>query len=135
MNEHVGTDRQDVGVVEIEERCVAKGEAVGVVSEDYLSFAVQGLGATILRRVVVELTDLGIKIIATQHDSITTEVPIAEAAAQEQIVTKVMQDVSARFLNGNPIRVDFHVYTDRFEDQKGAGDWARISGILQKYPE
>jgi DNA polymerase I-like protein with 3'-5' exonuclease and polymerase domains len=99
------------------------------------NFAVQGLGATILRRVVVELTDLGIKIIATQHDSITTEVPIAEAAAQEQIVTKVMQDVSASFLNGNPIRVDAHVHMDRFEDQKGAGDWARISAILEKYPD
>jgi hypothetical protein len=78
---------------------------------------------------------LGVKIIATQHDSITTEVAIAEADAQEKMVIKVMQDVSASFLNGNPIRVDSHVYSHRFEEQKGAGDWARISGILEKYPD
>jgi putative DNA primase/helicase len=97
------------------------------------NFAVQGLGATIQRYAVRELTRYGMKIIATQHDSITVEVSKAKAAAQKKTGIEIMRDVSAKFLGGHSIRVDTTVYTGRFKDPKGAEDWKRISKLLKKY--
>ena len=93
----------------------------------------QGLGATIQRSAIVELTKLDFKIIANQHDSITIETPTAQVEEQKKIGAEVMRAVSARYLGGNPIRVDAVVYADRFEEKSGREGWARIVHLLEKY--
>ena len=73
-------------------------------------------------------------MIATQHDSITTEVPVSEAAKYKKVVPQYMRDVSAQFL-GKPIRVEVEEYKhgDRFKIKKGEDSWRRIQKILRKY--
>jgi hypothetical protein len=96
------------------------------------NFAVQGLSATIQRRTIVEFTKLKLKIIASQHDSVTLEAPLDAVSKQKQLALEVTRDVSASFL-GSPLRADVAIYKDRFEESKGADDWRRVSKLLKTY--
>jgi len=97
------------------------------------NFPIQATAAAIFRAVVLEAARQGIEIIGPLHDSILAQAPAKHAKEHAEKLCAIMREVSRRFLNGNEVRVAFHIYDDRFEDKDGAADWRRISEILKKY--
>jgi DNA polymerase family A len=110
------------------------GESNG---EDLLTarnFPIQGVGAAILRRVVLEAAKERFPIIATLHDAVLLEAPISNAKKIAARMSQLMRAMSREFLHGHEVRVDSRVYQDRFEDEDGKKDWKRVRKLLRKYP-
>jgi hypothetical protein len=99
------------------------------------NFPIQANAAAILRRVMLDASKQGVEIIGPLHDSILTQVPAREAKEHAEKLCGIMRAASRLFLNGNEVRVAFHIYEDRFEDPDGREDWNRVSKILQKYKQ
>jgi Protein of unknown function (DUF3631)/DNA polymerase family A/Domain of unknown function (DUF3854) len=97
------------------------------------NFLIQATAAAILRRCVLDAAEEGIEIIGPLHDSILAQMPLHEAKEHAEKLCELMRAASGLFLNGNEVRVAFHIYEDRFEDPDGREDWNRVSKILQKY--
>jgi DNA polymerase I-like protein with 3'-5' exonuclease and polymerase domains len=97
------------------------------------NFPIQATAAAILRRVVLEAAKQDVEVVGPLHDSILAQVPAAQAKERAEALCEIMRAASRQFLNGNEVRVAFHVYEERFEDKDGAQNWQRISEILSRY--
>jgi hypothetical protein len=70
------------------------------------NFPVQGTAAGVLRRAVLGCHDAGLPLIATVHDSLVFEVPVAAAEALILTATWIMGDASEWFVPGLRLKVD-----------------------------
>ena len=97
------------------------------------NFPIQATAAAIQRRVVLDVAKEGIEVIGPLHDSILAQVPAKDARIHAERLCEIMRAVSRQFLNGHEVRVAFHIYKDRFEDEDGRDDWNRVAKLLTAY--
>jgi hypothetical protein len=70
------------------------------------NFPIQATAAGVLRRAVLDCYRAGLPLIATVHDSLVFEVPIADVEALVRTVIRIMGDASEWFVPGLRLKVD-----------------------------
>ena len=97
----------------------------------WMNWPMQSTGADIMRLTVTYLDRQNVRILAPVHDGFVLscrrdQLPDLRAAVDYACQTAVDQVVP-----GFPLRWDFAVYENRFEDEDGLPLWSRLMGVLK----
>jgi DNA polymerase I-like protein with 3'-5' exonuclease and polymerase domains len=94
------------------------------------NFAVQGTAGDLMRLATVYLSQQGLRLLATNHDSFLLECHRDQLADLRQAVDCALGQAVAQVLPGAPMRWTVDVHTDRYRDEDGEPLWRLVDQTL-----
>jgi DNA polymerase I-like protein with 3'-5' exonuclease and polymerase domains len=95
-----------------------------------MNFPVQGSGGDLLRLMVIYLTRQGVRLLATNHDSVLMECRPDQLDDLKATVDFAFRQAVNQLFPGAPMRIDKEVFKGRYEDKDGERVWKIVDPVL-----
>jgi DNA polymerase-1 len=96
----------------------------------WMNYPMQATGGDIMRLMITYLDRQGVRILAPVHDGFLLSCRRDQVANLREAVEYARHTAVQHVLPGFPLRCDFTVHHDRFEDEDGLPLWRRLQEIL-----